>query len=502
MPQYAIIKADGTGDYTTVEAWRAAEIKNNYGEMTIGVVDGLVSSGGTLLFHKAASDDWPQGVGLVAADGQAYNGYNLSTCARISHTSSVIEQGDVDLLLQGLYVNVTAGYNNKTFRFAASYPTTQRRSLTINKCAFGSSPNYHGGTSIMYLTLVSTNANSQYELDIQDLVLMPRASNNALDFSALSGNLDITGTINRMTVTPTNTSGSSAQESVYLGPGSSCTVALDNILALGSQGRTNYVDYINDGFAGTVGNIVTADNRGTITGETGATQLEDVAAADYRLKSTSYGFGAFPQAEDPQSTQQGSGQSSAITSSSGIGYRASSGNGVSSSAALVSAFGYAKLSGYGSSELQINTASYGYRSSVGSGLSSAEPSSAGEGYSFHAGGGHSIAGTSSYGFGLSPSLTPNGYGNSAISAQAFGVGYAKACGAGRSDLSAHSDGAGYMLSLGHGISELSAISIGSGVIPVIRPSVVLYTDIQRYTSQIEVESLVVKTNIQRVVING
>lgn len=299
MPQYAIIKADGTGDYTTVEEWRAAEIKSNYGAMTIGVVYGLVQSGGALLFTKIAADDWPHGAGLVAADGQAYNGYNLSTCARISHTSSVIEQGDLDLKLQGLYVIPTGSYNVKTFRFSANNPTTQRRKLTIKKCVFGTSPNAHGATSALYLTLVSSNASSQYELDIEDLVLIPRASNNALELAALSGNLDITGSINRMTVTPTNTSGSSAQESVYLGPGSSCTVALDNILALGSQGRTNYVDYINDGFAGTVGNIVTADNRGTITGATGATQLEDVAAADYRLKSTSYGFGAFPQETGP-----------------------------------------------------------------------------------------------------------------------------------------------------------------------------------------------------------
>ncbi|WP_417705305.1 hypothetical protein [Rheinheimera aquimaris] len=299
MPQYAIIKADGTGDYTTVEAWRAAEIKSDYGAMTIGVVYGLVQSGGALLFTKIAADDWPHGAGLVAADGQAYNGYNLSTCARISHTSSVIEQGDVDLKLQGIYVIPTGGYNIKTFRFAANYPTTQRRKLTIRQCAFATAPLYHGSTAALYLVLVSSNSNSQYELDIEDVVLIPRASTDALAIFALSGSLDIVGLINRLTVAPTNTSGTGAQESVYVGAGSSCTLELRDILALGSQSRTNYVDYVNAGFSGTVNNIVTADGTGDITGATGATQLEDVAAADYRLKSTSYGVGAFPKETGP-----------------------------------------------------------------------------------------------------------------------------------------------------------------------------------------------------------
>tara|TARA_Y100000034_G_scaffold122881_1_gene168902 strand:+ start:4313 stop:5857 length:1545 start_codon:yes stop_codon:yes gene_type:complete len=299
MPQYAIIKADGTGDYTTVEAWRAAEIKSNYGAMTIGVVYGLVQSGGALLFTKIAADDWPHGAGLVAADGQAYNGANLSDCARISHSSSVIEQGDVDFLIEGIYVIPTGGYNIKTFRFAANNPTTQRRKLTIRRCNFATAPFYHGSTSALYLSLVSGNANSQYELDIEDLVLSPRASNNAMDLAALAGNLDIIGMINRMTIAPTNTSGTGSQESVYVGPGSACTLALQSILALGSQSRTNYVDYVNAGFSGTVNNIVTADGTGDITGATGATQLEDVAAADYRLKSTSYGVGAFPQETGP-----------------------------------------------------------------------------------------------------------------------------------------------------------------------------------------------------------
>lgn len=300
MANFPVIKADGTGDYTTVLAFLQSEAKNNYGEMTIGVVDGLVSSGGTLLFHKAASDDWPHGVGLIAAEGQAYNGANLSSCARISHSSSVIEQGDVDLLLQGLYVIPTGGYNIKTFRFAASYPTTQRRSLTIHQCAFATAPFYHGTTAALYFTLVSSNSNSQYDLDLLDVVVIPRASTDAVVISALSGNLDLSGTINRMTIAPTNVSGTGAQESLYAGAGSACTLAISSVLALGSQSRTNYTDYVNAGFAGTVTNIVTADGTGTITGATGATQLEDVAAQDYRLKSTSYGFGAFPQAEEPQ----------------------------------------------------------------------------------------------------------------------------------------------------------------------------------------------------------
>ena len=45
MPQNAIIRADGTGDYTNIIAWQAGENAANYGSETIGRVDGFFDQG-------------------------------------------------------------------------------------------------------------------------------------------------------------------------------------------------------------------------------------------------------------------------------------------------------------------------------------------------------------------------------------------------------------------------------------------------------------------------
>jgi hypothetical protein len=292
MPQNAVIAATG-GDYTSLQAWITAEAAFNYGAPTRCYISGIVPAGAITLFTKG-TNNWPNGAEIRAIAGQEYNGTNLATCARITHTSSVIEVGDAHFDMQGIYLDVTGGFNNKTFRFAADYPTTVRRNVTIKKCAIASSPNYHGATTTIYLSLVSTNPNSQYHLDFEDIVVIPRASNNGIGMAAVSGSLNISGTIKRVTVIPTN-SGTNAKDSLSLGSGSACTVAVSSILALGSEGRTNYIDYVNSGFAGTVANVVTADGTGTITGATTATQLENFAGGDYRLKTSSHGFGAFPQ---------------------------------------------------------------------------------------------------------------------------------------------------------------------------------------------------------------
>lgn len=42
MPQNAIIRADGTGDYTSPIAWEAGEQSSNYGSIAVGRLDGFL----------------------------------------------------------------------------------------------------------------------------------------------------------------------------------------------------------------------------------------------------------------------------------------------------------------------------------------------------------------------------------------------------------------------------------------------------------------------------
>lgn len=292
MPQNAIIRADGTGDYVTLSAWAIAERTSNYGAPTRCYIDGVVASSAVVLFHTATSG-WPNGAELYALTGQDFDGTNLSTCAAITHTTGPIDIGNVDVDIQGLLIDVTGGYNNKNIKFASSVSTTKRRKITLKNLALRSSPNYHGATCALDLGLNSTNLNNQYDVDIADVIIIPRANNAAFSMTAVSGTLDISGTVKNITILPSN-SGSTVKTGFYLGVGSACTVEINSVLSLGSEARPAYVDYENLGLGGTATNIVTKDGTGTITGRTTTTELENYAAGDYRLKTSGLGFGAFP----------------------------------------------------------------------------------------------------------------------------------------------------------------------------------------------------------------
>ena len=82
MPQNAIIRANGTGDYTTIIAWEAAEQSSNYGSITVGRVDGFFDQGGTALIITGG---FPNGARLEPFDSaDAVDGTERQLCGLTS----------------------------------------------------------------------------------------------------------------------------------------------------------------------------------------------------------------------------------------------------------------------------------------------------------------------------------------------------------------------------------------------------------------------------------
>lgn len=299
MPQNAIIKADGTGDYTTVEAWRIGEQAADYGAPTRAYVFGTVNAGANIILNTAGGN-WPNGFELWAIPGQEYNGANHLTCARITHTGSLLEFANVDTDVQGLAIAVTGGFNVESIKTSNTIATTQRRLLRLKKLYVESPPSYHGSTYTAEFNAASyaSGLGSQYNLDIEDVVLYARATNRCIYISGREANNTFTGRVHRVTVLPTN-SGSNAINGFWLGGGADSDVTVDKILSLYSEIRPSGIDYAYEGLGGTRTNISTFDETGIVTGVTTATELENYAAGDYRLKSTGSGNGAFPQEAAP-----------------------------------------------------------------------------------------------------------------------------------------------------------------------------------------------------------
>lgn len=299
MPQNAIIKADGTGDYVTFNDWFVAEALSDYGEPTRCYIFGTVNAGANIIFNSA-SGNWPNNWQVRAFPGQEYNGANHTTCARITHTASALEFANIDADVQDIAVGVTGGYNVEPIKISNGVSATARRKITLKRLYLESSPFYHGSsyTAEFNTATPASGAGSQYELDFEDIVIYSRASNRGIYISGRADNNSFIGTVKRITVLPTN-SGSNATNGFWLGGGNDSNVVFDKILSLFSEIRSNVTDYQYDGLGGTRSNISTRDGSGTVTGVTTATELENYAAGDYRLKSTGSGNGAFPQAAAP-----------------------------------------------------------------------------------------------------------------------------------------------------------------------------------------------------------
>ena len=86
MPQNAIIRADGTGDYTTIIAWIAAEGNSNYGAVTVGRVDDFFDQGSSSLFLSGTA---PHGLKLEPfSTSIAFDGTQRKLCGLKSTASN------------------------------------------------------------------------------------------------------------------------------------------------------------------------------------------------------------------------------------------------------------------------------------------------------------------------------------------------------------------------------------------------------------------------------
>jgi len=113
MPQNAIIRANGTGDYTSPQAWAAGEQGSNYGTITIGRVDGFFDFGAVNLDINGL---WVNGARLECFDSpDSFDGTRRSLCGFTGTASQTVRNRANDVELSGLEVyNTLAGtpYSN------------------------------------------------------------------------------------------------------------------------------------------------------------------------------------------------------------------------------------------------------------------------------------------------------------------------------------------------------------------------------------------------------
>ena len=141
MPQNAIIRADGTGDYTTPQAWESAEQSSNYGSITVGRVDGFFDSGSSQL---DINGNWPNGARLEAfSSAGAFDGTERQLCGLTSTGITVRGRGNKTELFgleiystatQGAYIATTAGgdTNISSCLLRANSGTSRLNSLVGN----------------------------------------------------------------------------------------------------------------------------------------------------------------------------------------------------------------------------------------------------------------------------------------------------------------------------------------------------------------------------------
>ena len=108
MPQNSIIRADGTGDYTSPIAWEAAEQNSDYGSITVGRLDGFFDNGTSILDINGS---WPNGARLEPFDsGEAFDGTERQLCGiTTASTSRTIRNRSLSFEMEGLEI-----YNTST----------------------------------------------------------------------------------------------------------------------------------------------------------------------------------------------------------------------------------------------------------------------------------------------------------------------------------------------------------------------------------------------------
>ena len=255
MPQNAIIRADGTGDYTSPQAWEAAEQSSNYGSITVGRVDGFFDSGSSQLDINGS---WPNGARLEAfSSAGAFDGTERQLCGITSTGITVRGRGNkTELFGLEIYSTTTQG---------AYIATTSGGDTNISSCLLRT----NSGTSRL---------NSLVGNGYVNCVL---ASDSDTVF-----NRDTVGTGNSIFANEASSVGST--DTITL---SDTVVYNDDVGACFRDTVTQSNNASTDATADTLTNIVVADNFVSTT---------PLTSGDYRIKSGSpldtNGIGSFVQA--------------------------------------------------------------------------------------------------------------------------------------------------------------------------------------------------------------
>jgi hypothetical protein len=102
MPRISVIRQDGSGDYTSVQAWIAAERTIDYGSVTIGRIDGFFDFGG---INADLGTGWANGARLEAFDqADAFDGTSRQLCGFTGTASQTLRNRGSEIELSGLEI--------------------------------------------------------------------------------------------------------------------------------------------------------------------------------------------------------------------------------------------------------------------------------------------------------------------------------------------------------------------------------------------------------------
>lgn len=263
MPQNAIIRADGTGDYTTIIAWEAGEQASNYGSPAVGRVDGFFDQGAVALIITGG---FANGARLEAFDSSiAFDGTKRQLCGLTATQAnrSIRCRQSISIEFEGLEIYSTGTASAGVIQCDNFGP------VTATNCLVNASNNKIASNLITAgSVLVSENLSNTAD---------PFTNTNTLNTSSVFANsTDDIG--QSATITASDT------VSVNTGTGSD----FDASDTLSNTAST-------DGTADTLTNIVIADNF---------VNSDPLGSGDYRIKSGSdldtNGIGAFIQSSGGQ----------------------------------------------------------------------------------------------------------------------------------------------------------------------------------------------------------
>lgn len=191
MPQNAIIRANGTGDYTTIIAWEAAEQSSDYGAITVGRVDGFFDAGAS---QTIISGTWTNGARLEPFDSaDAFDGTERSLCGMTSTASITLRNTGKKVEFEGLEVYNTGtgrAYSNTTAGGDLSFLLGLARSDTGDT----TNNNTNVGVGFVDSVVVSENGNPHRDGNFDKCSIFGNAS-SALGMGA-TNNTDNTVTVN------------------------------------------------------------------------------------------------------------------------------------------------------------------------------------------------------------------------------------------------------------------------------------------------------------------